>query len=175
MEAAYQYVLGHGLADMSLRPLAEALGSSPRVLLFLFESKEGLIRALLERAQQDEVSLLQDFGVEAARPPGLAAAVGQLWQWLSDPQHEPLLRLWAESYVRSLVEPDGPWAGFAQQTVAQWLAFLERCQDEPAGANSLASRSLALAALRGSVLDLLATGDRERTSAAIDLLVKNLR
>ena len=39
LEAAYQYVLGNGLADMSLRPLAKEIGSSPRVLLFLFGSK----------------------------------------------------------------------------------------------------------------------------------------
>ena len=54
LEAAYQYVLGNGLADMSLRPLAKEIGSSPRVLLFLFGSKEGLVRALLTRAREEE-------------------------------------------------------------------------------------------------------------------------
>jgi AcrR family transcriptional regulator len=51
-------VLSNGLADMSLRPLAKAIGSSPRVLLFLFGSKEGLIRALLARAREDELGYL---------------------------------------------------------------------------------------------------------------------
>ncbi len=43
---------------MSLRPLAAAIGSSPRVLLYLFGSKEGLTRALLARARADELEAL---------------------------------------------------------------------------------------------------------------------
>ncbi|MEX3648859.1 TetR family transcriptional regulator, partial [Mycolicibacterium porcinum] len=43
LEAAYRYALAHGLGDLSLRPLAAAIGSSPRVLLFLFGSKDGLV------------------------------------------------------------------------------------------------------------------------------------
>ena len=53
LELAYQYVLQHGLTDLSLRPLAGSIGSSPRVLLFLFASKDGLVRALLARARTD--------------------------------------------------------------------------------------------------------------------------
>ncbi len=34
------YVLKHGVATLSLRPLAKAVGSSPRVLLYYFGSKE---------------------------------------------------------------------------------------------------------------------------------------
>ena len=58
LELTYRYVLEHGLADMSLRPLAAAVGSSPRVLLFLFGSKDGLVRALLARARADELAFL---------------------------------------------------------------------------------------------------------------------
>ena len=54
LEAGYAYALTHGLADLSLRPLAAAIGSSPRVLMFLFGNKDGLVRALLARARADE-------------------------------------------------------------------------------------------------------------------------
>ena len=47
LEKAYGFVLEHGLADLSLRPLAQAIESSPRVLLYLFESKDGLVRELV--------------------------------------------------------------------------------------------------------------------------------
>jgi len=66
LELAYAYVREHGLAQLSLRPLAAATGSSPRVLLFLFGSKEGLIRALLARARRDELRLLAE--TDSARP-----------------------------------------------------------------------------------------------------------
>ncbi len=53
LDRAYRYVTEHGLSAMSLRPLATEIGSSPRVLLFLFGSKDGLVRALLARARSD--------------------------------------------------------------------------------------------------------------------------
>lgn len=53
VEAAYEYVLGAGLAGASLRPLADAVGSSTGVLRFLFGSKDGLVAAVLDRARAD--------------------------------------------------------------------------------------------------------------------------
>lgn len=163
LEAAYRYVLEHGLADLSLRPLAAAIGSSPRVLLFLFGSKEGLVRALLARARDDELTALDVL--DGGDPPGLAVAVGRVWAWLVAPRHRPLLRLWAEAYARSLVEPDGAWSAFARTTVDDWLGVLAACAPE----ESPARHTLALAVLRGALLDLLATDDEERTTAAVRL------
>jgi AcrR family transcriptional regulator len=151
LDAAYAYVLEHGHADVSLRPLAAAVGSSPRVLLFLFGSKDGLVRALLARARDDELAALAGAG-------GAADAV---WAWLVAPEHRALLRLWVEAYARSLVDPAGPWAGFAERTVADWLDVLAPAGDD-------ADRTLLLAVLRGALLDLLATGDAERTTAAVE-------
>jgi AcrR family transcriptional regulator len=163
LEKAYAYVLEHGLGDLSLRPLAQAIGSSPRVLLFLFESKDGLVRELLARARRDELALLE--GLEG----DLDEVTGRLWAWLSAPGHRPLLVLWAEAYARSLVEPDGPWGGFARQTVEDWLAVLAQAQ--PAAVRrtraGYAARTRALALLRGGLLDLLATGDVGRVSSAL--------
>jgi AcrR family transcriptional regulator len=53
LDAAYDYVIERGLTELSLRPLAEAIGSSPRVLLYLFGSKDDLVQALLARARAD--------------------------------------------------------------------------------------------------------------------------
>ncbi|MGW0008592.1 TetR family transcriptional regulator [Streptomyces tendae] len=168
LEAAYRYALTHGLADLSLRPLAEAVGSSPRVLLFLFESKDGLLRALLARARADELALLDRVG-QPDRPAGLAPAVERVWTWLAAKEHRPLLRLWAEAYARSLTHPDGAWAGFARATVDDWLGVLARFQtpSERDGEDGAVRRTLALAVLRGALLDLLATDDEERLTTAV--------
>src|SRR5581483_9916746 len=150
--------LEHGLSGFSLRPLALAVGSSPRVLLFLFESKDGLIRALLARARAEELRILDQLKARGPQP-DLRAVLSALWQWLADPAHRPLLRLWADAYAQSLIAPDGPWAGFAQATVDDWLALLAESQPRAArrSARALAERTLALALLRGALLDLLAT------------------
>jgi AcrR family transcriptional regulator len=170
LEAAYQYALEHGLADLSLRPLAAAVDSSPRVLMFLFGNKHGLVRALLARARVDELAMLDRLRQTGdGTSIGLVPAVERVWAWLAAEEHRQLLRLWAEAYARSLVEPDGAWAGFARATVRDWLAVLAACQPPPerGSEEGAARRTLALAVLRGALLDLLATGDEDRVTAAV--------
>ncbi|GJF33472.1 TetR family transcriptional regulator [Kitasatospora sp. NE20-6] len=168
LDASYEYALAHGLADLSLRPLAEAVGSSTRVLMFLFGNKDGLVRALLERARTDELALLEHLR-EADRPIGLARAAEQVWAWLAADEHHALLRLWTEAYARSLVEPAGPWAGFATSTVNDWLDVLAGCQPQPErdSEDGAVRRTMTLAVLRGALLDLLATKDERRVTAAV--------
>jgi AcrR family transcriptional regulator len=166
---AYEYVLVHGLADMSLRPLAKAIGSSPRVLLFLFGAKDDLIRALLDRARREELAAIAAFRQKDG-PADLAEAAREVWRWLADPGHRHLLGLWVEAYARSLVDPDGPWGGFAEQTVRDWLGLLaDAAPRQHRGPEGAARRTAVLALLRGSMLDLLATGDAERTGQAVTL------
>jgi AcrR family transcriptional regulator len=166
---AYHYATHNGLAELSLRPLAAAVGSSPRVLLFLFGSKDQLLRALLARARQDQLTLLERMRMESA-PADLAAAVRNLWRWLAAPAHRPLLALWFEAYAQSLRQPHGPWDGFARHTVEDWLTELARAQTPARRRSTIgtAERTLALAVMRGVLLDLLATGDHERTTAAME-------
>lgn len=171
LEATYRYVLENGLARLSLRPLAAAIGSSPRVLVFLFGSKDGLVQAVLARARADELALLDQIGIsDDPAADGLATAVEHLWLWLAAPEHQQLLKLWAETYASSLVEPDGVWGGFAAASVHDWLAVLSAHQPprDRESTQGAARRTLALAMLRGALLDLLATANHERVSAAVD-------
>jgi AcrR family transcriptional regulator len=175
LERAYDYVLQHGLASLSLRPLAQAIGSSPRVLLFLFGSKEGLVQALLARARTAELEILNQASADGSAE-DFASGVRGVWQWLVDKQHRRVLALWLETYAQSLVEPSGPCADFARKTVDDWLELLAARQPAPrrrsrAGA---AERALALAVLRGAMLDLLATGDEERTTAIVEAYLSRL-
>lgn len=176
LDRAYRYALEHGLADLSLRPLAAAIGSSPRVLLFLFGSKDGLVAALLARARADELAFLERSGGDV---PGadLAATVAATWQWLAADQVRPLLTLWTEAYGRSLTEPDGPWSGFAARSVADWLDVLGATQPHAGddGTGACADRTLALAVLRGCMLDLLASGDAGRVTAAVERYLRLVR
>lgn len=177
LEAAYRYVLGTGLGELSLRPLAAAIGSSPRVLIYLFGSKDGMLRALLNRFRADQLAMLDTVRRATGESARLDVVAEHLWSWLVTEEHQALLTLWVESYGRSLFNPDGPWAGFATSTVEDVLSVLADAQpvaerDLPA---AQAQRTLVLATLRGALLDLLATGDRERTTAAVRLQIAALR
>ncbi|MFE5010900.1 TetR/AcrR family transcriptional regulator [Streptomyces sp. NPDC056637] len=177
LEAAYAHALRSGLGELSLRPLAEEIHSSPRVLLYLFGSKDGLIRALLARARADELAHMQQVAESRDGAEGLQPIALELWQWLSAEAHRGLLTLWVESYARSLIEPEGPWAGFARDTVSDWLALL--ASGQPAALRdteaALTQRTLVLAVLRGAMMDLLATGETTRTTAAVHHQLSTLR
>jgi AcrR family transcriptional regulator len=171
LAAAYDYALANGLADFSLRPLAKAIGSSPRVLLFLFGSKDGLTRALLARAREDELGLLAALRARQ-EDPDLAATAREIWTWLSAPEHHSLLVLWLEGYARSLLGESGPWEHFAADTVTDWLDLLAQSQPGGRDAASLETqRTLLLAVLRGAMLDVLATGDVDRVTRAVELFL----
>lgn len=158
LDGAYRYVLEHGLQGLSLRPLASAIGSSPRVLLFLFSSKEGLVRAILGRARQAELAALGDLR-------SAESTTRDVWGWLAASEHRPLLTLWLETYALSVSDPGGPWDDFAARTVADWLDLL--------GVALPPERAtLTLAVLRGALLDLLATGDVARTTRAVEAYLK---
>ena len=174
LELAYAYLLEHGLTGLSLRPLAQTIGSSPRVLLFLFGSKQGLVQALLARARTAQLELLSRISLAGASEAPLlqdwAAVVRGVWHWLAAREHRPLLTLWLETYAQSLIEPDGPCADFARKTVEDWLQLL--AAREPSSLRrsryGATEPALALAVLRGALLDLLATGDEERTTAIVE-------
>jgi AcrR family transcriptional regulator len=175
LEAAYAYALANGLADLSLRPLAKAIGSSPRVLLFLFGSKDGLTRALLARARQAELDALATLRARPRRAT-LADTGREVWAWLAAPEHRALLTLWLEGYARSLLGESGPWERFAAETVEDWLALLATRQQASRRRSrpGEAERTLLLAVLRGALLDLLATGDIERVSRAVESYLSGL-
>jgi hypothetical protein len=92
-----------------------------------------------------------------------------VWAWLAAEEHRGLLKLWVEGYARSLIEPDGPWAGFAAATVADWLDVLGETTPDTE------LRTLLLAVLRGAMLDLLATGDVDRVGGAVRRQLELLR
>jgi AcrR family transcriptional regulator len=168
LELAYAHVVAHGLSDLSLRPLATAIGSSPRVLLYLFASKDGLTRAVLDRARRDELAAIEAIRRDRGILDLMNVAL-EVWDWLSAPVHHDLLNLWLESYARSLVQPDGPWADFAESTVRDWLDLLAS-QQSPARRRSRSGeteRTAVLALLRGAMLDVLATGDLTRVTRAV--------
>ncbi|RAY12249.1 TetR/AcrR family transcriptional regulator [Actinomadura craniellae] len=163
LQRTLEYVATHSLSDLSLRPLAREIGSSPRVLLYLFDSKEGLIRAVLARSRAEQTALLHGALAETE---GAHEALQTLWEWCVDPAQAGVGRLFFEAYVRSL-GGDGTWRNFAADSLDDWLPpFRRMIEERSAAADPAAEATLVLAVLRGLMLDLLAGRDRDRVTAA---------
>ena len=152
LAAAADYVLAHGLAGLSLRPLAKALDTSPRMLLYDFGSKERLVAAVLAEIRRREERLL-DADVHTLE---------EVWAWIAAPEREAFLRLFFEVYV------DAMKRGEASPFVREWVDFLASRVDE-------ATATLLIAVVRGLLLDRLATGDKGRTDAALAVAARALR
>ena len=160
-----EYSADHGLSETSLRPLAAAVGSSPRMLLYFFGSKENLIREVHRHARQVQSRLLAEAVADCT---DRTEALRALWRWLSDPAHHNVIRFFFESYARSL-HADNAWDGFGETSVREWLPHLRQVLG-----GSDTEATLVLAALRGLLLDLLATGETERVNTAFEALLAGL-
>jgi len=178
LDAIVDYLLAHGLSDLSLRPLAEALKTSPRDLLYHFSSKEQLVILALNevrRRQQQTVASWMEEDPGALRGTSLEEIVGRFWTWLSSERNEPFLRLFFEVYGLALKDPER-YPGFPEAAVADWFPMLERAflSHGLAPAQAQARATVLVAAIRGLLLDLLAIGDRHRVDGAYNELVATM-
>jgi len=172
LERIVDYVMENGLSDLSLRPLAEAVESSPRVLLYYFGSKDRLITAVLTAARERQRALFAELPRNAA---SYRETVRAAWRVLSAPENEAVFRLFFEVYGLALQDPER-FPGFLGRAVDAWLDYLEpgalRDGYRPADARAIAT--VILAGYRGFLLDLCTTGDRRRLDRAVDLWIAAL-
>src|SRR5690349_5624552 len=158
LDACTDHALEHGLPDR-LGPLATAAGTSNRMLIYHFGTRDGLLREILGQARRRQVEAFND--VLRLRPgePYLTT-LAHAWSAISGPESEPYLRMFGRLHD-SAGEP--LWPGFRRTATTDWLAPLEE------GMGSLGRPELAtvvLAVIRGLLMDLDATGDRARTDRA---------
>ena len=170
LDLAIDYVLTHGMADLSLRPLAKALKTNARMLVYRFGSREELMRQILEGLREREDARIQAW-FKKNRGGTLPEFLRWYWQRMSAPRARPALRLIFELYALALRDPEG-YTGVLNDPLAYWRKLAGRA-DGQANAireNSGAEATLLLAATRGLLFDLCATEDRRRVSRAMKLL-----
>jgi AcrR family transcriptional regulator len=170
-EQAVDYVISHGAADLTLRPLAKALKTNARMLMYHFGSREGLMRDILAGIRERGDALIQEWFAKAKTPPTLAEFLLAYWQRMSDPRMRAVIRLVFELYALALRDPRS-YPGVLADPVHHWRSLEARTGTEPKIAK--AEATLLLAATRGLLLDLCATGDRRRVTQALNLLARLL-
>jgi AcrR family transcriptional regulator len=173
LAGALDWTLAHGVAALTLRPLAKALGTSDRMLVYHFGSKDALVDAVLARANE---RLLAGLGPEPLTAEGtVPALVRGLWSQLSSSEAEPYLRLYFEAYGLALQQPER-YRPYLVQTVQGWHALavdLLRACGVPE-VQTLRRATLIVSAIDGLLLDLYATGDRIRVDQAAGDLADRL-
>jgi AcrR family transcriptional regulator len=147
----------NGLGSRSLRDLAADAGTSHRMLIHHFGSREGLLIAIVTEVEARQRDLLRD---QSGGADDLLAAT---WAQVRDPALWPFERLFFECYARG-AQGEAPFDRLLPALVDDWLAAF------PRGRNRDQAR-LGLAVVRGLLLDLVATEDR----AGVDRALREFR
>jgi AcrR family transcriptional regulator len=151
LDAVVKECAANGIGDRSLRDVAAAVGTSHRMLLHHFGSRNEFLLAIVEEVERRQRALLRELPTEPA------AAIAAMWADLRRPELRPFERLFFECYARG-VQGEQPFARMLPGAVDAWLT-----EDET---TDPALVRLGLAVMRGLLLDLVATDDRRGVDAA---------
>ncbi len=165
------YAVKHGLADLSLRPLAKAVRSSPRVLLYYFGSKEEIVAAIFRLVQQWQAQTL----ILAGKSNRIGDIARRAWREIVNPRNMEGLQFFFECYGQA-VRDRKAYKDFLRGCFDGWIERLTTLfMEQGAGrGQAQAMATILFTGLRGFALDYCATRDRDRLETALDAWIAAL-
>jgi AcrR family transcriptional regulator len=162
----------HGVGDTSLRALAEAIGTSHRMLIYHFGSRDGLLAAVVDTVEQGARDTLAQMVEAAKADPDPTEAGLRYWHLVTDDAlvYGPLFFELSSHAMLGLPHT----AGLRDRLVSTWLDAVEamwRARGVPRKRAREQAR-LDLAVARGLLHDLLLTGEREQVDATMKRYTK---
>src|SRR5262249_59098763 len=125
LDACTDYALEHGLPDR-MRPLAAASGTSRRMLVYHFGTRDQLLREVLGRGRQRQ---REAFG-QMLRPrpdePYLVT-LARAWEQMTGPEGRPYLKMFDQLHIAQLRDGAGRplWPDFRRIATTDWLCPLQ--------------------------------------------------
>lgn len=168
-QALIAYLLEHGLSDVSLRPLAAGVDTSARLLVYHYGSKEGLLTEVLGAMQMHVHQAATDLFEKMSSKGDSPKLLRRFWDWAIAEANFPYLKLLYELQILAIQDPD-TYAPYLQRDAAKSLSLTFSLMSSPMRSVSMAT--LCIAVFDGLFLDLMTTGERARTTAAMDQFIK---
>ncbi|MFF3659559.1 TetR/AcrR family transcriptional regulator [Streptomyces olivochromogenes] len=178
LDQVREYMISNGLWDLSLRPLARALGTSDRMLLYYFGTKERMVAEALALDERRPLLRTRSLlgAVDAPKDPAwVRRFMEEVWQQFADPDLRAALPLYFEIMISGLLRPDryGP---VMRDTLAEWtglLASVFRDMGLPE-ARARTEAVLLVDACFGLVVGPVVDGDWDEADAAFHTLLDRL-
>lgn len=167
LAGAAAHVGKHGFADVSLRDLATALGTSHRMLIYHFGSKQQLFVEIIRAFETEQRLMIEAFAADLSLD--RVEVMRRVWQQVSSPDATDQVRLFFQVCGQALTG-DGANRLLLEGIITDWLdpmVEVEQARGTPA-AQARAEVRIGVALMRGLLLDLLATGDRKGVDAAFE-------
>lgn len=170
LTAIIDYMLQKGVADMSLRPLAAAVGSKARLLVYHFGSKEALVAEAMivvrDRVQRAFTDLMSN-----GKQHSPTQVIRAFWKWATSPEHERYLRLFFEVQGLALQKPSR-YGKYLEGATSSWVEMLAAVlPDEISMSERRALATLAVGSTFGLLLEYLSGSERKQVNLAFDLFV----
>jgi len=167
LDAAIDHFGRNGIGDTSLRGIADALGTSHRMLIYHFGSREGLLAEVTREVEARQRAVMA-VTYDADLPPLEAAA--KYWEETVEAslRYGPLFFELAAHAMQGKEHA----SALRAELISAWLpSVTDLCRAIGIPERQAESHArLALGAARGLLLDLLVSGDREEVARAADLL-----
>ena len=172
LDKIVEALLTSGAADLSLRPLAERVGTSARLLIYHFGSKEQLVAAALAEVRRHIGASLRTRALKV-NPETLRALIMMVWKWAMETPNQ--------RYFRLLFEVDGlamfDRLSFSEEVrranSAVWTNLIDTAAARLAQGGDVFSihSTLIIGSFIGLLQEFLSTGDQARTTQALCALL----
>lgn len=168
LRAVTEYLQEHGVADLSLAPLAEKIGTSKRMLLYYFGDRGTLLSQALAASRLNVANVFADVRDRE----GLRAGARTMWHAIARGDQHRFIRVQLQVLSLATTQPE-TYGSYAVAGVHEMIepiaAAFERAGFAPDEAQARAT--LVHSGLRGLCADLLVTDDRERVDTAAERLI----
>lgn len=170
LELVIDHFVADGLHDQSLRQIATAIGSSHRMLLYHFGSRDGLFVAVAGAVEARTKAQLAELRASFGSFEATDEAIRQTWELVSDPALGDFERLFFALYGRGL-HGDEAIRSMMTASINDWIEF-RVLEAADMGIDPQIARHhnrLGLAVVRGLLLDLLTTGETNEVQSALEI------
>lgn len=164
LDRVIAHITPAGFADLSLRDLAAAIGTSHRMLNYHFGGRNGLVAAIVERVEATQRAMLASLAADGTNPAEVARAH---WAELTRPEVVASARLFYEVVAHVLCAPADN-ARFLAGLTTPWIDTATAAASTLGIPMSAADARLAVAVIRGLLIDVLASGDAGPATEAFE-------
>ncbi len=171
LAACTDELLRHGLSGLTLAKMAAAAGTSSRMLLYHFSTRDQLVLGALQEARRRQQQVFGELLAPRPRVP-YATVLIEAWDEITAPELRPYLRLFGQ--LHDLPADQNPWTEFRVRSITDWLPTVEAGLHADGHPNAAALATAIIAAVRGLLQDLNATADHQRTTDGLRAIAKLL-
>jgi AcrR family transcriptional regulator len=170
LDKVMAYAAEHGIADKSLREIATGVGTSHRMLLYHFDSREGLLAAIVGAVEEQQRAVLAALS-EDGDP---AEVMLRLWEQVSQPALRPYVRLFFAAVGLAVQGVPGTQT-LLDNLTTPWLEQGGEAARRLGVPADPAAIRLGVAVSRGLLLELLAGAAPADVNASYRLFVEMSR